>query len=53
MVGFFYATGLGGAVLDQARATLLYTFSALQDYQPAQMALGYRFWSGIGVKEVG
>ncbi|WOO82405.1 Protein sel-1 1 [Vanrija pseudolonga] len=51
MVGFFYATGLGGAVLDQARATLLYTFSALQDYQPAQMALGYRYWSGIGVKE--
>ncbi|KAL1408819.1 ERAD-associated protein [Vanrija albida] len=51
MVGFFHATGLGNAVLDQARATLLYTFSALQDHQPAQMALGYRYWSGIGVKE--
>lgn len=51
MLGFFYATGLGGAPRDQAKATLYYTFSALQGYKPAQMAMGYRYWAGIGVQE--
>lgn len=51
IMGFFYATGLGGAPRDQARATLYYTFSALQGYKPAQMAMGNRYWSGIGVKQ--
>lgn len=51
MVGFFYASGLGGAARDQGKATLYYTFAALQGYKPAQMALGYRYWAGIGVKE--
>ena len=51
MLGFFYATGLGGAPRDQARALLYYTFSALQGYKAAQMAMGYRYWSGIAVKE--
>jgi SEL1 protein len=52
MVGFMYATGLGGE-RDQAKATLYYTFAALQGHKPAQMAMGYRYWAGIGVKEVG
>lgn len=52
MVGFFYATGLGGAPRDQARATLYYTFAALQGYKPAQMAMGSRYWGGIGVQQV-
>jgi SEL1 protein len=52
IVGFFHASGLGGAVRDQAKATLYYTFAALQGYQPAQMAMGFRYWAGIGVKEV-
>jgi len=52
VIGFFHSTGLGGAERDQAKATLYYTFSALQGYKPAQMAMGYRYWAGIGVKEV-
>lgn len=51
MLGFFYATGLGGAPRDQAKAVLYYSFSALQGYKAAQMAMGYRYWSGIAVKE--
>lgn len=31
---------------------LYYTFAALQGYRPAEMAMGYRHWAGIGVKEV-
>lgn len=51
MLGFFHATGLGGAPRDQGKALLYYTFSALQGYKAAQIAMGYRYWSGIGVKE--
>jgi hypothetical protein len=36
----------------KCQATLYYTFAALQGYTPAEMALGYRHWAGIGVKEV-
>lgn len=53
MVAFFRATGLGGVEMDQGKAILYYTFSALGGYRPAQMALGYRSWAGIGAKEVG
>lgn len=36
---------------DQARALVYYTFAAqLGDYG-SQMALGYRYWTGIGVNE--
>ena len=68
MLGFFHATGLGGMEQNQGKvcdahsgvrgqgdnvqALLYYTFSALQGYRPAEMALGYRYWAGIGVKEV-
>ncbi|OCF37496.1 hypothetical protein I316_00620 [Kwoniella heveanensis BCC8398] len=51
MVGFFHATGLGGVEQDQGKALLYYTFAAVQGYRPASMALGYRHWAGIGVKE--
>ncbi|KAH7375904.1 hypothetical protein B0T11DRAFT_271198 [Plectosphaerella cucumerina] len=48
MVGVFYATGLGGAVVpDQARALLYYTFAALQGDTQSQMAVAYRHHSGI------
>jgi SEL1 protein len=37
--------------VDQARALVYYTFAAqLGDYG-SQMALGYRYWTGIGVNE--
>ncbi|OCF76752.1 hypothetical protein I204_02453 [Kwoniella mangroviensis CBS 8886] len=51
MVGFFHSTGLGGVDQDQGKALLYYTFAAVQGYRPASMALGYRHWAGIGVKE--
>lgn len=38
---------------ERAQALLYYSFAALQGLTEAQMALGYRYWSGIGVKEVG
>lgn len=47
----FYSTGLGGVKEDQGKALLYYTFAALQGYKPAEMALGYRYWAGIGAKE--
>ncbi|TCD60621.1 ERAD-associated protein [Steccherinum ochraceum] len=51
-MGFFYATGYGGVVpVDQARAQLYLTFAAHGGHKGAQMALGYRYWSGIGVAE--
>lgn len=52
VVGFFHATGVGGVERDQGLATLYYTFAALQGHKPAQMAMGHRYWAGIGVKEV-
>lgn len=52
MVGIFHATGLGGVEEDQGKALLYYTFSALQGYRPAEIAMGYRHWAGIGLKEV-
>lgn len=52
LLGFMYSTGLQGAVpVDQAKALLYYTFAALGGDQSAEMALGWRYWSGIGVTE--
>ncbi|TFL07178.1 hypothetical protein BDV98DRAFT_557395 [Pterulicium gracile] len=36
---------------SQPKAMLHYTFAAHQGHKGAQMALGYRFWSGIGAVE--
>lgn len=52
LLGFFYATGYYGAVdHDQAKAQLYLTFAAQGGHKGAQMSLGYRYWSGIGVAE--
>ncbi|EJD40278.1 HCP-like protein [Auricularia subglabra TFB-10046 SS5] len=52
MVAFFHATGYGDATpADQAKALLYYTFAAHAGDYGAEMSLGFRFWSGIGVKE--
>ena len=37
--------------MDQAKAQLYYTFAAAGGHRGAQMALGYRYWTGIGVGE--
>ncbi|KZV81209.1 HCP-like protein [Exidia glandulosa HHB12029] len=52
MTAFFYATGFGNATeADQAKALLYYTFAAHQGDYGSEMSLGFRYWSGIGVKE--
>ncbi|KAJ1306301.1 hypothetical protein OPQ81_011000 [Rhizoctonia solani] len=52
MLGFFYASGYGGIVpVDQAKASLYYTFGAAGGDPASQMAMGYRHWAGIGVPE--
>lgn len=48
-MGFLYATGLGGLEPNGAKALLYYTFGAIGGSSWAQMALAYRYWSGIGV----
>lgn len=51
-MAFFYATGYKGVVeIDQAKALLYYTFSANGGNQGSQMALGFRYWTGIGVND--
>ncbi|KAF8908028.1 hypothetical protein CPB85DRAFT_1310505 [Mucidula mucida] len=51
-LAFYYATGYQNVVsVDQARAQLYYTFAANGGDRGAQMALGYRYWSGIGSLE--
>ncbi|KAK1230477.1 ERAD-associated protein [Marasmius sp. AFHP31] len=48
-LAFFHATGYHDVVpVDQAKAQLYYTFAANGGDKSAQMALGYRYWSGIG-----
>lgn len=48
MVGFMYATGIGGAVeQDQAKAMLYYSFAAEAGDVRSEMALGYRSHIGI------
>ena len=49
MLGFMYATGVGGAVgRDQAKALLYHTFAAEQGNIRSEMTLGFRHHSGIG-----
>jgi SEL1 protein len=49
MLGFMYATGVGGAVeRDQAKALLYHTFAAEQGNIKSEMTLGFRYHSGIG-----
>ena len=43
-----YATGIGKNS-SQSKAIVYYTFGALGGSQWAQMALAYRYWSGISV----
>lgn len=51
-VAFFHSTGYRDVVpVDQAKAQLYYTFAANGGDRGAQMALGYRYWSGIGTQE--
>ncbi|KAH8087852.1 HCP-like protein [Cristinia sonorae] len=51
-IGFFYSTGYSNVVpVDQAKAQLYLTFAAHGGHKGSQMALGYRYWSGIGVAE--
>ncbi|PFH52111.1 hypothetical protein AMATHDRAFT_74407 [Amanita thiersii Skay4041] len=51
-LAFFYATGYHNIVpVDQAKAQLYYTFAANGGDKGAQMALAYRYWSGIGTQE--
>ncbi|KAI0687874.1 HCP-like protein [Cerioporus squamosus] len=52
LVGFFHSTGYHSVVpVDQAKAQLYLTFAAHGNHRGAQMAMGYRHWSGIGVGE--
>lgn len=52
VLGFFHSTGYHGVVpVDQAKAQLYLTFAAHGGHKGAQMALGYRYWAGIGVAE--
>ncbi|KAJ2905732.1 putative ubiquitin-protein ligase sel1 ubx2 protein [Zalerion maritima] len=49
MLGLMYSTGVGGSVeRDQAKALLYYTFAADRGHTQAEMALGFRHYSGIG-----
>lgn len=49
MIGFMYATGIGGAVeRDQAKALLYHTFAARGGNTRSEMTLAFRYHSGIG-----
>jgi len=48
-LGFLYATGLSALEANGAKALLHYTFASIGGSPWAQMALAYRYWSGIGV----
>ncbi|KAH8649419.1 hypothetical protein BGZ60DRAFT_389799 [Tricladium varicosporioides] len=49
MVGFMYATGIGGAVeRDQAKALLYHTFAAKGGHTKSEMTVAFRHHSGIG-----
>ncbi|KAJ2925130.1 hypothetical protein H1R20_g11954, partial [Candolleomyces eurysporus] len=51
-IAFFYASGYGNIVpADQGKAQLYYSFAANGADRGAQLALGYRYWSGIGSRE--
>lgn len=49
MIGFMYATGIGGAVeRDQAKALLYHTFAAQAGHTQSEMTVAFRHHSGIG-----
>lgn len=49
MLGFIYATGIGGAVeRDQAKALMYHTFAALGGDTKSQMTVAYRHHTGVG-----
>lgn len=49
MLGFMYATGIGGSVeRDQAKALMYHTFAALGGSTESQMTIAYRHHVGIG-----
>ena len=49
MLGFMYATGIGGAVeRDQAKALMYHTFAALGGSTKSQMTVAYRHHTGVG-----
>jgi SEL1 protein len=49
MLGFMYATGIGGGVeRDQAKALLYHTFAAEAGNTRSEMTLAYRHHAGIG-----
>lgn len=49
MVGFMYATGIGGAVeRDQAKALMYHEFAAEAGNTRSEMTLAYRYHTGIG-----
>ncbi|PWY92016.1 putative ubiquitin-protein ligase Sel1/Ubx2 [Aspergillus heteromorphus CBS 117.55] len=49
MLGFMYATGVGGSVeRDQAKALLYHTFAAEAGNTKSEMTLAYRHHAGIG-----
>ncbi|KAF8967950.1 hypothetical protein BDZ97DRAFT_1802104 [Flammula alnicola] len=51
-LAFFQATGYRGVVpVDQGKAQLYATFAANGGDKGAQIALGYRYWTGIGTSE--
>ncbi|KIM40271.1 hypothetical protein M413DRAFT_446444 [Hebeloma cylindrosporum] len=51
-LSFFHATGYKGVTsVDQGKAQLYSTFAANGGDKGAQMALAYRYWTGIGTSE--
>ena len=48
-MGFLYASGLASVEANGGKALLHYSFGAMASSPWAQMALAYRYWSGIGV----
>jgi SEL1 protein len=49
MLGFIYATGIGGAVeRDQAKALMYHMFAALGGDTKSQMTVAYRHHTGVG-----
>ena len=49
MLGFMYATGIGGAVeRDQAKALMYHTFAAQGGDTRSEMTIAFRYHSGIG-----
>ena len=48
IVGFFYATGLGGVERHQGKSLLYHTFAADQGNTKSEMTVAFRHHSGIG-----